>query len=609
MTGDTATVFILIGAAVILMASNRVRFDIVALLVVLALMLTGILSVKEALSGFGSSVVIMVAGLLVVGEMLDRTGVARAVGDLILKKGGKSEKILLALIMAGAAILGSAMSSTAVVAVFIPIVFRISAETNINVSRLLMPMSYAALVSGMLTLIATTPNIVVHDELKKAGFEGFGFFSFTFVGLLVLAVAIIYILLARKIFFPAKTPEPSVGKRARSMKEIWLDFGSEDMIDTVKIAAGSPLAGFTIAGSELGSHYNIRVLGIMRADRQGLEQIVAAAPELQLREGNVLLVLGTPESRNRMMEEQGLVSEILTEASRKRWMWELGIASVLIHPESKFIGQTLRQINFRSLFNIHVIGMRHGKKPVSDFLEMKLDATCILLVCGAWSRINQLQALTHDFIVMELPAEQREIVPAYRRKPVALFILGTMVLVSVFNLVPLVAAVLLAALAAVFTRCLSMEDAYRSIHWSSLVLLAGMMPLAEALDKTGGTRLIVEILMTAVGAAGPRVMLTAIFFLTAALGLFLSNTVAAVLAAPIAISAAQVLNVSPYPFGVAVLIAASAAFVTPVSSPVVTLVVEPGRYSFFDFVKAGIPLLLLTYFVTLVVAPLIFPFQ
>ena len=608
MTGETTFVFGLIGFAVLLMASNRVRFDIVALLVVLALMLSGILSVQEALAGFGSPVVINVAGLLVVGEMLDRTGVARAVGDLILKKGGKNETVLLALIMAGVAVLGSTMSSTAVAAVFIPIVFRISAESEINVSRLLMPMSYAALISGMLTLIATAPNIVVHGELINQGFSGFGFFSFTLVGLLVLAVAIVYILLARRIFFPDKEPESSVGLWARSMLEMWLDFGSLDIIDTVKVAVGSPLAGFTVADSQISSHYNTRILGIMRTDRQGHEQIVAAAPEIQLREGNVLMVLGTLENRNRLMEEQGLVSIKLSESTMKRWHWELGIASILIHPESKFIGQTLREMNFRTHYDINVMGMRRDKKQIIDFMDTKLDSTCILLVSGTWSRINQLQSLTHDFIIVEQPAEHRQIVPAYRRLPIALVILGAMVLFTVFDIVPLVAAVLLAGLAAVFTRCLSMEDAYRSIHWRSLVLLAGMMPLADALDKTGGTRLIIETLMAVVGDAGPQVMLTAVFFLTTALGLFLSNTIAAILVAPIAISAAQALNVSPYPFCVAVLIAASAVFVTPVSSPVVTMVVEPGRYTFFDFVKAGIPLLLLTYIVTLFAAPLLFPF-
>ena len=192
--------------------------------------------------------------------------------------------------------------------------------------------------------------------------------------------------------------------------------------------------------------------------------------------------------------------------------------------------------------------------------------------------------------------------------PVALAILVGMVLLTVFDVVPLVAAVLLAVLAAVFTRCLTMEDAYHSIHWSSLVLVAGMLPLADALDATGGTQLIVDTLLYTAGGSGPLVILNIIFFLTAALGLVLSNTASAALVAPIAIYAAGALNVSPYPFAVAVLIAASSAYSTPVSTPVVTLVVEPGCYRFTDFVKVGAPLLVLSYLVTLVIAPLVFPF-
>jgi di/tricarboxylate transporter len=183
-----------------------------------------------------------------------------------------------------------------------------------------------------------------------------------------------------------------------------------------------------------------------------------------------------------------------------------------------------------------------------------------------------------------------------------------MVLLSIFDVVPLVAAVIMAGMAAGITRCLTMEDSYRAIHWSSLVLVAGMLPLADALDQTGGTKLIVDALIDGVGDSSPRVMFTVLFFLTAGLGLVLSNTASAVLVAPISIAAAEALNVSPYAFAVAVLIAASAAYSTPVSTPVVTLVVEPGRYQFMDFVKVGVPLLLLTYLATVLVAPLVFPF-
>jgi di/tricarboxylate transporter len=240
MTADAIFVFVLIAAAAIAMASNRVRYDVVALLVVLALMLSGILSVGQALSGFGSSVVILVAALLVIGEMLDRTGVARAVGGLILKRGGTDETRLLILIMVGAGVLGSVMSSTAVVAIFIPIVLRIAAETKLDASRMLIPMSYAALISGMLTLIATTPNIVVHEELQGAGFDGFGFFSFAPVGIAVLAVAVGYVLVFGRRFLSAEAGGSTNGRRRQTIFELWEGYRADRRHDSLWIGPDSP---------------------------------------------------------------------------------------------------------------------------------------------------------------------------------------------------------------------------------------------------------------------------------------------------------------------------------------------------------------------------------
>ena len=610
MSGEITFVFVLIGVAAALMASNRVRFDIVALLVLLALMLSGILSVDEALSGFGSSVVILVAGLLIVGEMLARTGVARAVGDWILKKGGTNETRLLILVMVGAGVLGSVMSSTAVVAIFIPIVLRIAAETNLNSSRMLIPMSYAALISGMLTLIATTPNLVVHEELIDAGYEGFGFFSFSLVGVAVLAVAVAYILFIGRRLLPGEAQTAGGDRQGRSLFELWEDFRVDRTYNSLLVGHDSSLVGKTIADTELESSYRVRILGIMRRGRHSEERIAAPGSDAELHADDILVVISTAKDHERLLAEQDLTQHPITERGTQRWLWEMGAATVLIHPESGLIGKSLREGEFRSHHHLHVIGLRRAKEPVADFEDVKLASSDSLFLAGPWSSIHQLQSQTHDFVVMEVPTEHAEVVPSYKRLWVSLGILVAMVALTLFDVVPMVAAVIMAALAAVFTRCLTMEDAYRSIHWSSIVLIAGMLPLADALDKTGGTSFIVDLLMSAVGdAASPYVMLSLIFLLTAALGLVLSNTAAAVLVAPIAIHTAAILDVSPYPFAVAVVIAASAAYATPISTPVVTLVVDPGRYKFSDFVKVGTPLLFLTYLVTLVVAPLIFPFH
>jgi di/tricarboxylate transporter len=609
VSGDAVFVFALIAVAALAMASNRVRYDVVALLVVLSLMLSGVLSVGQALAGFGSSVVVMVAALLVVGEMLDRTGVARAVGDWILNKGGGNETLLLVLIMLGAAGLSAVMSSTAVVAIFIPIVLRIAAETSVNASRMLIPMSYAALISGMLTLIATPPNIVVNEELKAAGYAGFGFFSFAPVGLLVLVVAILYVLLFARNMIGKRAPQSAQRPRGRSIMALWEDFRVDRVVDTLSIQTGSVLVGKRLADSGMESLCGARILGLRRRGRGGEEVTITPGPEVEFRSGDILLITRRTQVDAALPGELGIAPVQGSARDRQRWLWEMGAASVLVHPDSGLIGKSVREAEFRAHYGLEVVGLRRARKPVGDFEDERLAPSDGLLVAGPWERIQMLKSQTHDFVVLELPSEHADIVPSYRRMPMALGILAAMVLLTLFDLVPLVAAVLMAAMAAVLTRSLTAEDAYRSINWSNLVLIAGMLPLADALERTGGTQIIVEALMTAVGESSPYVMLSALFFLTATVGLVLSNTASAVLVAPIAIYAASALGVSPYPFAVAVLVAASAAYSTPVSTPVVTLVVEPGRYSFMDFVKAGVPLLLLTYLVTLVVAPLIFPFN
>ena len=278
MSGEIVFVFGLIAVAAALMASNRVRFDVVALLVVLALMLSGVLTVGESLAGFGSSVVILVAGLLVVGEMLARTGVARAVGDWILKKGGASETRLLIYIMVGAATLGAVMSSTAIVAIFIPIVLRVAAQTGNDPSRMLMPMSYSALISGMLTLIATPPNIVVHEELKAAGFEGFGFFSFAPVGAAVLAAGVVYVLLLGRRLLSGADEAPSDAQPTRTIQELSEYFEVRDIVMRLQIEPSSPLVGKTIAESGLMARYGARILGITSGgQRRGEESCISQA--------------------------------------------------------------------------------------------------------------------------------------------------------------------------------------------------------------------------------------------------------------------------------------------------------------------------------------------
>jgi di/tricarboxylate transporter len=593
MSSEVALVFGILAIAAVLFASGRVRLDVTALLVVLALMLSGVLTPREALSGFGDPVVPLVAGLLVVGEMLTRTGVAYAMGNWLTRAGGTSETRLLILLMLAAGALGSVMSSTAVVAVFIPVVLTIAAKTDLNASRLLMPLSFAALVSGMLTLIATTPNLVVSGELAGRGLEPFGFFDFTPIGLAVLAVATAYMWLVGRHLLPGGgVARPK--SETRTLQDLWRGFGLEGKGHRLRVPGDSPLAGLTLAEARLGSRFRARVIAIERPAARGREDILNLVAE--------------PAEADALVAEDRLERLAVGAENLAHLKEDLGLAVVLVHPESHLSGRSLREAEFRSVHTIHVLGLRRRDSIVAAFIDEPLEPGDSLLILGPWNAIARLQSEAHDFVVLTLPLELGEVAPARQRAPVALAILAGMVLLSALDVVPVVAAVLMAALAAVFARCLSMEDGYRAIHWSSLVLIAGMLPVADALEKTGGVDLMVGALVAGLGDATPYFMMTVLFFITAALGLVLSNTATAVLLAPIAVRAAEVLGVSPYPLAMTVAIAASAAFVTPVSTPVVTLVVAPGSYGFLDFVKVGVPLLLLTWATTLLVTPVFFPF-
>ena len=599
-------VFSLIVAATLMMASNRVRYDMIALLVVLALMLSGVLTVAEALGGFGNSVVILIAGLLVIGEMLDRTGVARTVGDWILTKGGSSEIRLLTLIMLSSALLSAIMSSTAVVAIFIPVILRIASQTGLNPAKLLLPMSYAALVSGMLTLIATPPNLVISGELESNGYEPLGFFSFAPLGLMVLVLTMAYIIGFGRRLLPDRGA-PSQEHYGRSILDLWEDYRVNRETAPMLITPDSPLCHQPIGECGLNQNYGVRIFEVVRPQRGGSDHFPGPSADFVLHEGDVLLAAGKKASIQAMMQEQQLRSHNLSRRDEQRSSWELGAVSVLVHPNSRLIGHSITEARFRSQYGLDVMGLRRSQAAIEHFENEKLAASDSLLVMGPWSRINKLQAQNHDFVLLESPLEAKDVVPAHRRMPIAILITLAMVVMSLFNWIPLVATVIIAAMASVVFRCLSAQDAYRSIHWSSLVLLAGMLPLADALQKTGGTELLVESLLALVGDSSPQVLMTILFFITVMFTNILSNTTSAVLIAPIAIGIAQAIGVSPYPMAIAVLFAASAAFLTPVASSVVTLVVEPGHYRFGDFIKLGSVLVLVVFAVTYFLVPILFP--
>ncbi len=611
MTTELIWVLLLLAAAMVLFASNKLRMDVVALLVIISFVMSGTLSLNEAMAGFSDPNVILIAALFVVGHGLVRTGVAYQVGEWLMKVAGNSETRMLVLLMLTVAGLGAFMSSTGVVAIFIPIVLSVSAKMKTAPARLMMPLSFAGLISGMMTLVATPPNMVVNSELLREGFDGFGFFGVTPVGLVVLVMGVGYMLVARR-WLSAESGgiENKESWKRRTFRDLIRDYRLTGRARRMAIRPGSPLIGKTLDDLHLRSRYGANVVGIERW-RKFRRVMVSATGSTELRARDVLLIDMTDSEVSvrqfcvdEQLEPMVLRGEYFSEQSR-----DVGMAEVSLIPDSELLGKSLRQVAFRSRYGLNVVGIRRqGEAMEGKLVDEELQLGDMLLVIGDWKLIRQLQQQMHDFIVLNLPAEVDDVAPAVSQAPHALFCLALMVALMLTDEVPNAIAAIVACLMMGKFRCITMEGAYKSIHWPSLLLIVGMMPFALALQKTGGVALIVQGLMDISGGHGPRIMLLSLFILCATIGLFISNTATAVLMAPIAIATAHQMGLSPYPFTMIVAIAASAAFMTPVSSPVNTLVMVPGNYRFGDFVRIGVPFTLMVMVASILLVPVLFPF-
>ncbi|EPX8204520.1 SLC13 family permease [Escherichia coli] len=531
MNGELIWVLSLLAVAIVLFATGRVRMDAVALFVIVAFALSGTLTVPEVFSGFSDPNVVLIAALFIIGDGLVRTGVATVMGTWLVKVAGNSEIKMLVLLMLTVAGLGAFMSSTGVVAIFIPVVLSVAMRMQTSPSRLMMPLSFAGLISGMMTLVATPPNLVVNSELLREGYHGFSFFSVTPIGLVVLVLGILYMLVMRFMLKgDTQTPQRE-GWTRRTFRDLIREYRLTGRARRLAIRPGSPMIGQRLDDLKLRERYGANVIGV------------------------------------------------------ERWR------------------------RFRTRYGLNVVGLkRNGVALEGSLADEPLLLGDIILVVGNWKLIGMLAKQGRDFVALNLPEEVSEASPAHSQAPHAIFCLVLMVALMLTDEIPNPVAAIIACLLMGKFRCIDAESAYKSIHWPSIILIVGMMPFAVALQKTGGVALAVKGLMDIGGGYGPHMMLGCLFVLSAVIGLFISNTATAVLMAPIALAAAKTMGVSPYPFAMVVAMAASAAFMTPVSSPVNTLVLGPGNYSFSDFVKLGVPFTIIVMAVCVVMIPMLFPF-
>ena len=609
MTGEILFVFGLLLVTIILFVSGFWRLDVVAIMVILTLMLSGLLSPGDALAGFGDPVVLLIAGLFVVGEGLFRTGMSYRIGNWLMGVAGTSENRLLILLMLVVAGLSAFMSSTGAVAIFIPVALNLAAKADVSPSRLLMPMAFASLIGGMLTLIGTPPNLVVSTQLTREGLDSFGFFDFTPIGILVLAVAIGYILVVGRRSLRGETGVDGAIHDRLSLRDLAEAYDLIGQLHRLRIWAGSPLEGKTVPQAKLRTRYGVTVLGLERLRRR-TRTVTPVEIQTEFQAGDIIYVAGTTPQVDKLAKAEG-VEQLGVELGQVQIAaQEVGLVEVLLAPRSALIGKTLSAARFRERYGLTVLGiLRDGQPLQGNLVETVLGFGDSLLMGGGWTQIELLQGEQKDFFVLNLPREMEEVAPKRARAGWALAIVVGMIFLMAFKMTPSVTAVLLAALAMVLTGCVSMKDAYASINWESLVLIAGMLPMATVLEKTGGVELIADGLADSLGDMGPLALMAGLFVITSVFSQVISNTATTVLLAPIAVSAALEVGVSPHPYLMTVALAASTAFATPMASPVNTLVMGPGEYKFNDFVKVGVPLQLLAMVVTLLSVPLLFPLR
>ena len=617
------TTLIILAVAAALFVSGKVRSDLVAICSLLALLICQTLTPAEGLAGFANSTVIMMVGLFVVGGGIFQTGLANMISSKIMALAGQSQLRLFLLVMLVTGTIGSVVSNTGTVAVMMPIVVSMAASAGTSPRRLLMPLAFASSMGGMMTLIGTPPNLIVSDTLQNAGYEPLSFFSFLPVGLITLTVGIVGLLPLTKIFLTPKDGGKKKAKSGKSLDDLVGEYGLTSNLFRVHVKdEASEAINKTIADLNIYHKYGINVLELRRSAGQNrFVRTVSqklASPDLLIKQGDVMYLSGEPEMIHKFSEDYSLrlldvhTDEIEHSSGASMDFFDIGVAEVLFMPSSTMIGRSISEIGFRNKFSVNVLGIRRRNEYIlKDIGEQKVQDGDVLLVQGTWTDIGRLKNESSNWVVLGEPLKEAQKVTLDHKAPIAALIMIGMIVMMVFDQIPVapVTSVLIAAVLMVMTGCVrSMEAAYKTINWQTIVLFAAMLPMSTALEKTGVSAAIADSIVGLLGNSGPIVMLAGIYAATSFMTIFISNTVTAVLMAPIALQCAMQVGISPVPFMFAVTVAASMCFASPFSTPPNALVMSAGQYTFMDYVKVGLPLQILIGVVMVLVLPLLFPF-
>ena len=608
------TTLVILAISAVFFAMGKVRSDLVALCALVALLLTGILTPQEALSGFSNSVVIMMVGLFVVGGAIVQTGLANKASVKLMTLADGNELRLFLLLMVVTAVIGAFVSNTGTVALMMPIVVSLAQKGGIKASRLLMPLAFASSMGGMLTLIGTPPNLVIQEALTEAGYEPLKFFSFLPVGIVCIIVGIVVLLpLSKRFLSGNEKKDGSKKSRRKTLSKLMEEYQLADNLSVFTVESGSLAADKTLAELDIHHRYGLTVLEVRRIKKshtrlmKDVEQKLAG-PNTILTAGDIIYISGNKESEARLAEDLKLNAA----SSQNLTIYDIGIAEVVLMHSARLCGKSIKDSGVRRMYNVNVLGVQRGGDYITDNLaDLKLREGDILLIQGRWKNIASIANEAEGIVVIGQPLEEAAHVTLDYKAPLAAAIMLMMIAMMVFNFIPIapVTAVMIAGLLMVITGCLrSVEAAYKTINWESIVLIAAMLPMSVALEKTGASSMVARLLADNLGEASPYALLAGVYFTTSCLTMFISNTATAVLMSPIALTSAMAIGVSPYPMLFAVTLGASMCFASPFSTPPNALVMQAGGYSFMDYIKVGLPLQIIIGLVMIGVLPLIFPF-
>lgn len=619
----TTTLIILV-ITVALFIWGRVRADIVALTALAALLVLGILTPAEALAGFSSPIVIMMIGLFVVGGAIMQTGLAKLTGNKLMALSRGNETITFLLVMLVTSFIGAFVSNTGTVALMMPIIMSIAAGSGMQSSRFLMPLAFAGSLGGMLTLIGTPPNLVIDEVLTEGGYQPLAFFSFFPVGIIVIAIGIIVLMPLSKIFL-SKKQSGKKKKQGKSLDDLVDEYQLLDNLHRYIVPSRRPSAaldengeqmdivGKTLKDLSIQKKYGVSIIEIRneKKSRLGLVKDVSqnmAKSSSTIQVHDTLYIIGEEEKMKRFASDYGLrkMKDVKID------FYDLGLTEIVVMPTSNFAGLRIGDANLRKRFGINVLGVKRGDEYITDnLIATKLHVGDMLLVQSEWTNLAHLATDTSNWVVIDQPEKTADKVLLDYKAPVAAAIMLLMIAMMVFDFISVapVTAVIIAGLLTVFAGCFrNVEAAYKTINWESIVLIAAMMPMSTALEKTGASALVSQGLVESLGSMGPTALLAGIYFTTSLMTMFISNTATAVLMAPIALVAAQQVGVSPYSFLFAVTLGASMCFASPFSTPPNALVMKAGGYTFMDYMKVGLPLQIIIGVVMTFVLPLLFPY-